>query len=224
VARFYILGLIILLGACQSWGGNDLQETLVAGDSAIGTDAVSFAATAAIQRTQFATTVEAAGTEAAEIKSVNEQLFATIAAGSTPTVAVVPGQANPGDVIMDDMANMGSGAIITTGVSDNVKSSDGCVVDARSSFPTTTSQLFATMQAVNVEAGTPLSADWFYEGQMRVQQRWSVDLTASARCFWFSLNSAETPFTPGSWSVTLYMGANNTPIGDQMTFTITDAG
>lgn len=204
--------------------GEDHDATLQAGDSAFATEAAALAGTAIIQRTDVAVAVVAAETEVAVVNSVNQRLYATLAAGSTPTEALVPGQVDP--AVMGAMADdeMGDRMFVITGISDSVAPTTGCVVDARASFSTDVGQLYVTMQSFNVQAGTPLRAEWFYEGNLRVQQSWNVDVTAAERCLWFQVDTSDTTFSPGAWSVLVSVGAQNLPIDAPITFNITGEG
>jgi hypothetical protein len=219
----YSLLLVVLLSGCKVLEGKNTNATLEAGDRAFSTEAAALAGTAVVQRTEVSMTVNAAGTDIALVNSVNERLHATLAAGSTATVAIIQATVDPAvmGATDDSMNGNGDRTIIITGLSDSVYPTTGCVVDARTSFSGEVSQLYVTMQSYNVQAGTPLRAEWYYEGNLRVQQAWVVDLTAAERCLWFQIDRSDTTFSPGTWSVALYVGEQNILIGAPITFYIT---
>ena len=220
--QFFLL--VLFLSGCKVLAGENINATLETGDHAFATEAAALAGTAIVQRTDVALTVNAAGTEIALVNSVNERLYATLAAGSTSTVAVIPGQVEP--AVMGAMADQEAGdrMFMITGMSASVHPTTGCVVDARTSFSGNVAQLYVTMQSYNVQAGTPMRAEWFYEGNLRVQQSWIVDLTAAERCLWFQIDASDTTFSPGTWSVAVSVGEQSIPIEDPITFYITGEG
>ena len=197
--------------------GDDVQATLDSSERDLSTDAASIASTSLVDRTQAAETVVAGSTAVAQILNVNRQLHATLAAGSTPTAPVVQGQANTGDM----SAAEDSREIVLTGVTASVHPDTGCVVGARTDFTSPVEQLYVTMQSFNVQAGTLLYVEWFYEGTIRVRQSWSVDITSVERCLWFEIDATDTTFTSGEWSVLIYVGEQHMQVSEPITFYIT---
>lgn len=215
------------IAGCQTIG-DDVNATLAAGDSLVSTEAANLANAASISRTEMAATLANVQTREAEVRSVNNQLIATMAAVATPTPALIAGQADPitsmgeADMMMDGEFIAQDTLLVTTGVSDTVADADGCVVNPRSQFPSSTSQLFATMRVFNLVEGTPLRAEWYYEGELRIADDWNLDIFSNDRCLWFNLEANRTDFTPGEWQVILFVGEERRAIDAPMTFLITD--
>jgi hypothetical protein len=216
----YALVLLFILSACGAIAGDDYDATVVAGDAHMATESAAMDRTALAYETTVAATVVAAGTLEAQLRSVNDRLYATIAAGSTPTVAVVPGQASGGGQGGDNIFQDGNRLIVLTGLTNRVDNRTGCVVSPMTAFSGSVEQIYVTMQSFGVPEGTLLRAEWFYEGQLRVQQDWRVDMTAEERCLWFLLDRTDTEFTPGSWEVMLYVDEQMTPVDTPLPFTI----
>lgn len=216
----YALVLLFVLSACGSIAGDDYDATVVAGDVRMVTESAAMDRTALSYETSVAETVMAAGTMEAQIRSVNDYLYATISAGSTPTVAVVPGQASGGGQGGDNMFQDENRLIVLTGLTNRVDARTGCVVSPTTVFADSVEQIYVTMQSFGVQEGTLLRAEWFYQGQLRVQQDWRVDMTAEERCLWFLLDRTDTEFTPGSWEVMLYVDEQMNPVDTPLPFTI----
>lgn len=211
---------MLLLVGCQALGGGaDVQGTLVAGDTIYATRAADLARQSITSQTQVAATVVAVETESAAYRSVNDQLLATLSAGSTPTPALMVGQANPntgGEVRFGDTDRL----FIKTGVSAAVDG-NGCAVDPATSFSSDVTRLFATFRAFNVAGGTPMRADWFYEGELRIRDDWRVPSGVREACLWFDLDTSRTEFTTGQWQVALYVDDEMFQLEDRMAFFIT---
>ena len=214
-----IVGL--LCGACQVVGGDDVQGTLDAANIIYETEVSQLSVDNIISQTQVSGTLAAAETRAAQVQSVNQQLLATLDAGSSPTPPLVVGRADAAAVGADQMFEEGDRLFIKTGVTENVDN-EGCNADPRSEFTSSTPQIYATLQAFNVESGTPMRAEWYYQGELRIADDWTVDFSFDERCLWFVLEASRTEFTPGSWSVILFADEENFQLEDPITFFITE--
>lgn len=225
IYRCAALGLLsainLFIGACQVIGGDDVGGTLEAANSIYEAEVAQLSVDNIISQTEVAVTLSAAETRAAQVLSMNQQLFATLDAGSTPTPALVVGQADAAALGADTMFEEGDRLFIKTGVTENVDS-DGCVVNPTTTFTPDTPQIYATMQVFNVEAGTPLRAEWYFQEELRIADDWTVDIYSHERCLWFVLESSRTEFTPGSWRVILYADEENFQLEDPITFFITE--
>jgi len=217
----WIFAMLVLVGCQALDGGADVSETQVAGDAIYATTAADLARQSITSQTQVAATVVAVETESAAYRSVNDQLLATLSAGSTPTPALMVGQANPntgGEVRFEQSDRL----FIKTGVSTTVDDS-GCVVNPATSFSSDITRLYATFRALNVAAGTPMRADWFYEGELRIQDDWRVPSDIDEACLWFELEASRTEFSVGQWQVALYVDEELFQLEDRMAFFINDS-
>lgn len=222
--------LIGLLAACQTFSGPDIQATLQAGDGIYEAQAVAMVETSIVRSTQAAGTVIAAETTVAEINSVNQQLFATLAAGSTPTPPVVEAQAPPsnsaagvprdeavpGDAMTEFQPD--SRFFLKTGVAQQVLD-DGCTGPTQTAFDRSeVTQLYATMRVFNISSGTPLRAEWYWNDELIVADDWIVPWNRDEVCLWFLIDREDTDFPAGSWAVQLY--ADGFELNEPMTFFI----
>lgn len=216
---FCILFLTSTISACQVIGGSDVQGTVEAGNMVYETEAAVLAREGIMSQTEIAITRAAAETEAAQLQSVNVQLFATLDAGSTPTPALVVGRADPNAVGAGDSFGETDRLFIKTGVATTVDS-EGCIVNPTTVFSPSTPQIYATLQAFNIEAGTPMRAEWYHEDELRIADDWVVDFSADQVCLWFVLEADRTEFTPGAWQVILFADEENFQLEDPISFFI----
>ena len=201
--------LTLILGACQSAAG--MESTMQAGDSLVGTEAAAMVQTAFIDQTQAVATLSLSGTELARVESVNQQIYETLVAVATPTPGLIVAQVM-GDGSSDDMMlnatsqfDRNNRLLVRSGISTSIDPQTGCVISPTITFTADVTELFATMRVFNVQAGVPIRAEWYYEGELRASDEWIVDRFSDDRCVWFNVDTSRTEFTPGSWSVTVYM-------------------
>jgi hypothetical protein len=216
----------IVISACGVLNPTDTEGTLEAANADLETRSVDVIVTAQANRTYVQMTAAAGETRIAEESNINNQVLATVSAGSTPTLSIVPGDAGPGsgaasgDVdSMDDMASVGGEqSFLVTGTSATVNDADGCITNPTTAFSTSTSRIYATVRGLNMTAGTQMTAQWTFGGQPVWNDSWTVDADYADLCIWFYLIPDYVPFSPGSWSVQLF--ANGSAIGTPMAFTI----
>ena len=211
---------VILLTACQTVG-EDLSATMAAGDAMLATEDARMIAESRRGAVEAAGTVAIGQTRIAELYSINDQLFATVSAGSTPTVALIVGQA-PIDGSSDMVMEEGDRLFTQSGISMSVSSVDGCVVDPRGSFSQSElQQLYATAQVINASGSLNMRADWFYEGQLITQASWTMSPTTSPFCFWSVIDRNDTDFPPGNYTIQMYL--DNIPLSDlTMSFVVSE--
>lgn len=216
---YFVWGLLLLLAAACQNIGEDVPGTLTAGPEVLDTEVAEMASAGQQDQAVAAGTIAAGETQVAERYSINDQLLATIAAGSTPTVALIVGQA---PLNQADMTMNGDRLLTQTGVSLAVNQSNGCVVDPRGSFQRDEiTTIYATAQAINATGSLDLRADWFHEGALITQTYWTVNPVTSPTCFWASIDRSDTDFPPGDYTVQMYL--DNSPLVDlTMSFLVTD--
>ena len=210
----------ILLTACQTVG-EDVSATVTAGDALLATEDARMIAESRRGAVEAAGTVAIGQTRIAELYSVNDQLFATVSAGSTPTVALIVGQA-PIDGSSDMVMETGDRLFTQSGISTVVSSVDGCVIEPRGSFSQSElEQVYATAQVINASGSLNMRADWFHEGQLITQTSWPMEPTTSPFCFWSVIDRNDTDFPTGNYTVQMYL--DNIPLNDlTMSFVVTE--
>jgi hypothetical protein len=228
---YTLVGLIALtvLGACQT---QEIQTTLEAGRTAYAVEAAAITVTTEARGTNVAATAQMAQTQVMQINSVNQYLLATVIAGNTPTLPVVPVVVDSSSSSMDTMGEATSvpsasgstgdlqGMQFTEiGTSAEVRDSDGCPDAFQTQFSSSAARIYVTSRILNLRGGTALSAEWSLEGTVVVTNTpWTAPQDESSICVWFYIDPATVTFTPGNWSVRLL--ANNTPIEPAANFTI----
>ncbi len=232
----------LVVGGCSGLGGSQNPE-VAATEQNISLAAEGTALRDALNRQSVdtAATAAAAETYILERESINAQLLATLRAVIPPTQQVVqgagagtpslntqpelPGLAGAGTPVppSGDVETVGSAsgtqytAIATAG---GVNNGDGCAVGVRNTFSTSDAEIYLTMRAFNVRAGTIMSAVWSLDGTVMYDDfSFSVAADDDDFCVWFSIDPATVAFTPGTWTAQFF--ANGTPIEPAAQFTIT---
>lgn len=234
---FLLLAVLFLAGACSSITPDDPAATLQAQRAGFIAEATSIAQAAQAQGTQVVETVVAAETYTALIEGRNEQLIATMQVAYPPTQALVvnEGASTPGSIATpiamgsDPQAtpasgevpstSLGSGQFTQVGTASSVRSTDGCADTLTTSFPTGTGLVYITARGINVSAGTQMSVEWYYQGELAHSEGYTIPTDDDDFCMWFSLVANDTSLSSGNWSVRLF--ANNQPLDPaQVDFTI----
>lgn len=175
-------------------------------------EATAIAQTAQVDTRRVVVTAQAAETKIAEIQSVNLVLLATVRAGDPVQGVVADTVATP--VGLDPTRRW----FVKTGTSERVRESDGCVVDPHISFSVDARQIYATVRAFNIQSGTLMSAQWYYEGNEVWRDSWTVPQNAADLCIWFDIQPSYVEFQPGNWSVRLF--ADGFQLEDPMAFAL----
>lgn len=215
--------LLIALSACQALRGADMPATLQAEAGAYLAEATAIAQTSQAQQQRLAVTAAAAETRIAEMSSVNQQLLATARVMIPPTPGRTAGSAPElaGSPLPDMMsAGVGTGqqTFTNTGVAGSIRASDGCATGLQTEFPAGTNRIYVTTHAVSIRAGTVMSVEWRYEGQVVYSDNWTVEQDAAGFCLWYFITPEDVPFQAGNWSVQL--GADGVMIEPDVMFTI----
>lgn len=212
-----ILMLALLLSACAAFNAEDMPATMVAERAAFATEAVILNAQDLEARTQAAATVAAAEATIAAVGGVNIQLLATLQRNVTPTPVLDTQQ----QIDARQAAEFeGRRLFVKTGVGDTVDPNTGCVLTPALSFPVSGRQVYATARAFNIEAGTPLTARWYYENELVYEFEFTTTRGYADWCFWFDIRPDIVEFRPGSWAVRLY--ADGFQLEEPMPFTMVD--
>jgi len=216
--RLPVLGLALLLSACQVFNTSNPQTELHDEIAGYVQEATQIAGTLRANEQHTSATAQAASTQISALSNANTVLLATVRAGETPvpSVQAVTGLAQSGAELTP-----GQRYFVRTGVSMRVRDSDGCVENPIVSFPEGVQRIYATVIAYNIEANTPLAAEWSYAGNVVVSQSYTVSRTADEICLWFYIDPTDTPLDSGQWSVQLY--AEGWPLEGPMTFAIGEA-
>ncbi|MCB9454689.1 MAG: hypothetical protein H6671_01740 [Anaerolineaceae bacterium] len=213
--RQVIWGLALLLSACQVFSTSNPQAELQVEIADYVQDATQVSGTINANEGRIRATAEAASTQIAAVDRANTRLLATVRAGETPVPAVqaVSGLAQGGAELTP-----GQRYFVRTGVSMRVRDADGCVENPIVVFPEGVQRIYATIIAYNIQANTPMAAEWSYEGTVVVTQNYNVPRTADQICLWFYIDPTDAPLNTGQWAVQLY--ADGFRLETPMNFTI----
>jgi hypothetical protein len=210
--------LALALTSCAGFIVPDTSATLQAENNRYIAEATAIRETAAADEARIAATAQAVETAAMRINAVNRELLSTVRAVVPPTQAIVSVAATQG--VASSLS--GQRRLLNTGTSVGVRDSDGCITSPQIQFPVETERIYATVRAFNVEAGVPVNVEWIYEGEVVFNEALTLEQGSAEICLWFYIDPTIVPFSPGSWSVTLFAeGAGQEVI--PMTFTIGDA-
>ncbi|MBI5666596.1 MAG: hypothetical protein HZC41_01190 [Chloroflexi bacterium] len=216
-------GLLLVLGACQALQRPDMPATLQAEAGAYVAEATAIAQTVQAQQERLAATVDAAGTRVAETNSINQQLLATARVLVPPTPGRTVGSAPEvaGSPMPEMMSADGAGtpAFINTGVTGSIRESDGCANGLQTQFTADADRIYVTTRATSIRAGTVMSVEWRYEGQVVYSDTWTVNQDATDFCLWYFITPEDVPFQAGNWSVEL--AADGSKIEPAVSFSIT---
>jgi len=236
--RLIVILALLTTAACSPFleGQQTPTEPLVNREQ-FAREGTAIAQAAQIQGTAVAETAAAAGTYVAERESINSQLVQTLRAVVPPTQRIVSqsGLVTPGmnaTVSPLEMAPMmaepnlgtavgtiGETRFVDVATAVSVRDNDGCASAPVSRFSAGVTRIYATARALNIRAGTRMSADWLYNGALVYQSEpWTVSADDDDFCLWFYVEPDDFAFSPGSWSVQLY--ANGVAIQPPAVFTI----
>jgi hypothetical protein len=214
---FALLLVALLATACgMAPANNDVEATLAQEASQIIAEATAIRVTAEAETTRMAATMSAAEIYLDQRRAVNAALLATVRADLVPTAQVIANVfgGTPAAILR------GERWFVKTGMTEAIQASNGCAIEPHQQFPTNTQEIYATFEAHNIESGTPFSATWMHEGQVVHQESFNLNNGSTFICLWFSITPDIVPFTPGTWSVQLFMDVF--PLEGPMLFTIRD--
>lgn len=241
-------GLILLTAVgCSALGGEDIPGTIAVESTAYADEATAMARDLQAQGTAVQTTAVYAQTYVTQMDGINRQMVATLRAAVPPTQQIVqqrdtsqplisgveglPQEEQPGNADASG-AGAGAGAGAESGSSgitefqpvqtaSSVRASDGCADVVTTEFTVDTTTIYATARAFNMHAGTEMSVEWSFGGQVVYSWQFTVDVEDADYCLWFSITPEDAPFTPGDWSVRML--ANGAPLPAPANFRIVEA-
>ncbi len=224
--RWCICAAILVLSACQAFSSDDVPATLRAENVAYVTEDAAIESTTEARRAQVEATVIAVETYVADVNNVNRQLVATLRAGNTPTVAVMPGAvpevaetaSMSGDASDFPMSDDVSTQFVQVATAASVRGN--CAGELQSQFPQNTENIYITARGLNVRQGMIIEVEWHYEMQPVYQENWTIPVDSDDYCLWFYISPAEVEFTPGNWTVQL--SAEGQPVSPSVSFIISE--
>lgn len=210
--------LIFLVSACQSVLGSDDGLMLNSTLEAYSTEAANLRNDTQVNRTEVVTTVQAAGTQAADFERYNQALRGTI-------VAVIP-SSNDERIIIEsaggampiELYDLSSGEMrfVQVGTASDIDV-NGCFLSKRQFFPASIGTIYMTAVALNLRAGTVVRVDWQYGDTVVYSNGWTAPQSLDGQCVAIPFTSSNAEFTEGNWTATLYV---NGEAVDPYSFTI----
>lgn len=209
VKRLNYLALVLVamavLPACAALNQADVPATVAAQNAALATEIVMLDEMAASESIESSARAAELATSAAQINGVNAQLVGTLQLVVTPTPQL---QADAFDPLTPSApGEVGQRLYVNSGISTEVRSSDGCVVDPREQFSPLVPRLYATFVAFNLTAGTLFRVEWWWTTtqQMMFSDSWTADQDYAELCVWFYVTQDDVTFEPGTWQARLFV-------------------
>ena len=196
--------------------GADVPATLRAENEAYIAEATAIAQTQQARAGEVLAMAQSTATYVAEMGSINQQLAATVRAGSTPTVARAVGEAQQVD------GTPRSVQFVEVQTASSVRASDSCADVVQTQFTPDTPRIYITARAFNISGGTRMDVEWRHEDQVVWQESWTIPADSGNFCLWFYIDPSMVAFTPGRWTVQLF--ADGQPAGAAAPFSILEPG
>jgi hypothetical protein len=236
--RWLLLLIILVVTGCAGLSGSSQPIVdMPAQVTAFANEMTQIPITLSAQSTQVAATVAAAETYVADRRAVNVQIVGTLRAAMPATQQIVqagdpnlsfgtilPPEGNPvGGTGAATPPPAASGLIQFSPLqlATAVRESDACAETVVNTIESNATIMYVTTRAANMRAGTEMSAEWSYGGQVVYTWSFTVDVDDDDFCLWFGITPQDAPFTPGDWSVRIL--ANGAPIGAVLKFQIVEA-
>ena len=205
ICVIFILVAMVTLPACEALNQADLPATMAAQNVAFATEIVSLDEIAVTENAASSVRAAELATAAAQVNGVNAQLVGTLQVVVTPTPQL---QADAFDPLTPAApGEVGQRLYVNSGISTEVRSSDGCVVDPREQFGPLVPRLYATFVAFNLTAGTLFRVEWWWTTtqQLMFSDSWTADQNYDELCVWFYVTQDDVTFEPGTWQARLFV-------------------
>lgn len=245
---YRLILLLLLGGVLAACGTQEEADRLVDEHERASTQMSALYATSTVGAARMRTTLEYAETRVSAAATQSQLLKATLVAMGTPfeyldafqrqvigdllvqaaPLATQPAQnAGPTDIPVtlfvpptpsppptpDPTQPRLEDAVTSTGVGP-----DDCARGVTTEFSSSDSEIYVVARAINAPPNTSFRSRWLFEGQERISHSFTPDFRIDNACIWFYIDTTETPFTVGTWSVTLEI--NGQPALPPVSFTI----
>lgn len=201
----FVLTALVMLPACGALNQADIPATVAAQNVAFATEIVMLDEMSAAENDAAAARIAELATSAAAVNGINAQLVSTLQVVVTPTIQL---QADAFDPLTPPApGEVGQRLYVNSGVSTEVRSSDGCVVNPQSQFSPLVSRIYATFVAFNLTPDTLFRVEWWWTTtqQMMFSDSWTSSQNYNELCLWFYITQEDVRFEPGSWQARLFV-------------------
>ena len=196
---------VMALPACDALNQADIPATIAAQNVALATEMVMLDEMSAAESLDSSARAAELATAAAQVNGINAQLVGTLQVVVTPTPQL---QADAFDPLTPSApGEVGQRLYVNSGLSTEVRSSDGCVIDPREQFNPFVPRLYATFVAFNLTAGTLFRVEWWWTTtqQLMFSDSWTADQNYDELCVWFYVTQDDVTFEPGTWQARLFV-------------------
>lgn len=199
------LAAITSLPACEALNQADIPATIAAQNIALATEIVMLDEMSAAESIDSSARAAELATAAAQVNGINAQLVSTLQVVVTPTPQLQADSFDP--MSPSEPGDVGQRLYVNSGISTEVRSSDGCVVDPRDQFNPLVPRLYATFVAFNLTAGTLFRLEWWWTTtqQLMFSDSWTADQNYNELCVWFYVTQDDVNFVPGTWQARLFV-------------------
>ncbi|MEL6308823.1 MAG: hypothetical protein AAFN11_15475 [Chloroflexota bacterium] len=200
---------LFILCACGGTG-EDIIEIDYEGDLvAYATEASQIREDIVISRTDIASTVEAGNAQTSQFERYNDLLRSTVVVAIPPTsdariVANDTIGALPVEVY--DLSD-GEMRFVQIGPAGEIND-ENCFIAKQQFFRTDSVAVFMTAVALNLRAGTTVSAEWRYGGELVYSNSWVAPQSVPYQCVSLTMRPSDAEFATGNWTVTLFVNGN----------------
>lgn len=205
----------LLLAGCQAFSGSDAVATIDSNLTMYALERESIRIAATAERMEVVETIAAAGTRVAQVSLVNAALGATLRAlhTGTPQVRAVVvsaedmGGSLEGDMMDDEAEQTLSDTAMRVSNLSTAESLDpdsGCSNGAVRQFSPDADTIYVTARVTDLQAGVLFEVDWKLDAVSIYRASWLADFSRPFICVWFFATPVAFPFSPGSYTATLY--------------------
>lgn len=198
--------LVLLLGACQTFVGEDESAILEAELQSYGTEVAKIRSDMQSNRTAVAATVAIASTQAASFNHYNDVLRATVVIANPPldgVRVVVEDTQGPLPLEMYDISN-GEMRFVEVGTTSQIDSRN-CFIKHETFFGVGIPTIYMTAFALNLQAGTVIRVDWQYGNDVLKSTSWVAPQLADGQCVALALRTSDIDLMAGNWTATMYI-------------------
>lgn len=213
--QFAVVMCAICITGCQAFAREDVSATMQAELDANRTEVAMIRTSADDDRVGALATAQAAGTLSAEYTSFNNALYATVQA-SNGAVASEPRLILPNDggampIEMFDLSD-GQMRFAQIGLTVFVRPTDRCFEEQSVNnifWVGHFERIYLVAVGLNLQAGTNIRVNWFYEGQRVHESGLVVPAFSAYQCVALEINPGNAPLDLGNWSAAMFINGES---------------
>jgi hypothetical protein len=208
ISRAFCLVLILAsatLPACAALNQADTPATLAAQNANYATEIAMLDVMATQENSDSSLRAAGLATDAARINGINAQLVSTLQLVVTPTPQLEGSAFDPSTP--SGPGDVGQRLYVNGGVSTEINSATGCIVNPAEQFSPFVDRLYAGFVGYNLTPGTLFRVEWWWTTTQRLMfsDSWTVPQEYDELCVWFYVTQEDVTFEPGTWQARLFV-------------------